>query len=286
MPKMIESAIERIADADALDRLCHLAAGRVHKVTARTAVKNALSGTWLGHPVHPIATTLPIGAWAMACALDATAGRSGAPAARRLVGLGVLAALPAAATGASDWSDTIGATQRVGLVHAWGNLTATALQAASWLVRRRGCRRSGIALSAAALGSAACAAYLGGHLSLVRGIGVNHTAFQEPVTDWTDVAALSDLTEGKPTRVTPGGVPVVLVRYQGTVYALSATCTHEGGPLDKGEIVGDGCIKCPWHGSEFRLTDGQPVRGPASVTEPSWEVKLTDDRVAVRSTPS
>jgi nitrite reductase/ring-hydroxylating ferredoxin subunit len=45
----------------------------------------------------------------------------------------------------------------------------------------------------------------------------------------------------------------------------------------------DGCVKCPWHGSEFRLDQGTVQRGPASVPEPAWDVKVADGRVAVRS---
>ena len=56
------------------------------------------------------------------------------------------------------------------------------------------------------------AAYLGGHLSFTRGVGVNHTAFQEGVADWTRVALLSELAPDTLVRVTAGGVPVLLVR--------------------------------------------------------------------------
>jgi hypothetical protein len=63
----------------------------------------------------------PIGAWLMAVAADWTGGKGGAKAAQRLVGFGVLAALGAAATGASDWSETSAAEQRVGLVHGLTN---------------------------------------------------------------------------------------------------------------------------------------------------------------------
>jgi nitrite reductase/ring-hydroxylating ferredoxin subunit len=126
------------------------------------------------------------------------------------------------------------------------------------------------------------AAYLGGHLSFVRGVGVNHTAFQETGTDWADVAAESDLADERPLRVLAGTVPVVVVRHAGQLYALSATCTHAGGPLDEGKLVDDGCIRCPWHGSTFRLASGEVVRGPASVAEPRWDVKAEDGRLYVR----
>jgi nitrite reductase/ring-hydroxylating ferredoxin subunit/uncharacterized membrane protein len=286
MRKLIEGVIDDIGEMQSLDGICGKAAGLVARATSRDVVKDTLSGTWLGHALHPMLTDLPIGAWVMASALDVTAGDAGARAARRLVGIGLVTAVPAAAAGWSDWSDTYGPPQRIGLVHALGNAAGVALQAASWAARRRGRHCAGATLSGVGLGVTLCAAYLGGHLSLVRGIGVSHTAFEEPVTDWTDVAAASDLSEGEPLRVTAQGVPVMLVRYEGDVYALSATCTHAGGPLDEGKIVGDGCIRCPWHGSVFRLADGEAVRGPASVDEPSWDVKVADGRISVRSASS
>lgn len=54
-----------------------------------------------------------------------------------------------------------------------------------------------------------------------------------------------------------------LVRQDGLIHALSATCVHAGGPLAKGTLI-DGSLRCPWHGSVFRLTDGKPLRGPAT----------------------
>ncbi|WP_330460662.1 Rieske 2Fe-2S domain-containing protein [Streptomyces sp. NBC_00820] len=286
MRKLIEGVIDDIGEMSSLDGVCSKTAGWVTRATKGDFVKNALSGTWLGHPLHPVLSDLPVGAWAMASALDVTAGRGGAKAARRLVGLGLLSAVPTAAAGWSDWADTYGPPQRVGYAHALGNAAGVALQAASWVARARGRRGAGVMLSGVGLGVTVCAAYLGGHLSFVRGIGVNHTAFQEPATKWTDVASLSVLSEDKLVRVTVEGVPVVLVRHDGQVYALSATCTHAGGPLDEGKIVGDGCIECPWHGSVFRLADGEAVRGPASVDEPPWDVKIDSGRVLVRPATS
>jgi nitrite reductase/ring-hydroxylating ferredoxin subunit/uncharacterized membrane protein len=275
-----------IADAGRLDRIADPLAKLVQRATRPTPIKNALSGTWLGHPLHPMLTDLPIGAWTMASALDLTAGESGAAAARRLVGIGVLTALPTAAAGASDWSDTYGPEQRIGTAHALANLTATLLQAVSWGARRNGQRRTGMALSGAALGVASGGAYLGGHLSFVRGVGVDHTAFQPAVEQCTDVAAFSDLNENTPTRVEVKSVPVVLVRQADTVYALSATCVHAGGPLDEGEIVDGNCIRCPWHASTYRLEGGIVVRGPATMDQPSWDVKVYDGRILVRTSSS
>jgi len=277
-----QELVRRIEDQKGLDSLSRPLADLAGRATRPDAVKNALSGTWVGHRLHPMLTDLPIGAWVMAAALDWTTGRSGAKAARRLVGLGVLAALPAAATGASDWSETYAAEQRVGLVHAASNVAGVLVQSASWVARRRGHRLTGMALSTAGLGITLCAAYLGGHLSYIRGVGVNHTAFDNAVTGWTDVAALADLAPDKPLRATAGGVPVMLVQHDGDIHALSATCVHAGGPLDEGEIVYS-CIRCPWHSSRFELDGGKVVRGPAASDQPTWEVQVEADRVYVRS---
>lgn len=277
-----QELVRQIEDLDQLDQVSRPLADLAGRATRPDAVKNALSGTWLGHQLHPVLTDLPIGAWVMAAALDWTAPRSGAKAARRLVGLGILAAVPAAATGASDWSETYGAEQRVGVVHALANSAALIVQSASWLARRRGRRLTGMALSTAGLGITLGAGYLGGHLSFIRGVGVDHTAFDNAVTDWTDVAALTELAADKPLRVTPGGVPVVLVRHDGEVAALSATCVHAGGPLDEGQVT-EGCIRCPWHASRFVLPGGKVVRGPAASDQPAWEVQVEEGRVYVRS---
>lgn len=283
MATLGQTIVRRIEAMGGLDKLAQPLAAKVKEATRPTAVKNALSGTWLGHPLHPMLTDLPIGAWVMSWVLDVLGGKRGARAARRLVGLGVLAALPTAAAGLSDWSDTYGADQRVGLVHAVGNVSGVVLQTCSYLARRRGRRFSGMAISTAAVGTMLGSAYLGGHLSFNRGVGVSHTAFEEPVTDWTDVAATEEVgKDGRPMRVSAKGVPVVLVRRGEEVCALSATCVHAGGPLDEGEIL-DGSIRCPWHGSIFRLTDGKALRGPAATTQPVWEVRTEGGRVQVRA---
>ena len=139
-----------------------------------------------------------------------------------------------------------------------------------------------MALSTAGLGVTLGAAYLGGHLSFIRGVGVNHTAFDETVADWTDVAAVSEVSPDKPVRVSAGGVPVMVVQDADRVYALSATCVHAGGPLDEGQIL-DGCVRCPWHSSRFALADGKVTHGPAASDQPTWGVRVDEGRVYVRS---
>lgn len=174
-----QQVIERLEDLESLDRLARPLAQAVSRLTRPTTAMNALSGTWLGHPLHPVLTDVPIGSRVAATALELFGGPSAKKAAKQLVGLGVLAAAPTALSGWSDWSDTYGAEQRVGLAHALDNLRAVLWRSASYAAERRGHHRRGLLFSFAGLGAMSGTAYLGGHLSYVRGIGVNHTAFEE-----------------------------------------------------------------------------------------------------------
>lgn len=280
---VLASVINDIGRAKVLDGTAKTVSGWVDAVTHPTWIKNALSGSWLGHQLHPVLSDLPIGAWGAAVALDLTAGEDSAEAARRLVGLGILASVPTGLAGASDWSTTRGGDKRVGLVHGLSNIAATTMQAGSWLARRSGHRRTGIVLSMLGLGTTLASAYLGGHLSFVRGIGVNRTAFQKPERSWTDVAADSEIADGSLTRVVVNEVPVLLTRQKGQLHAISAVCTHAGGPLDEGKLDADGCVTCPWHGSRFRIEGGAVERGPASVPQPVWKVRVKDERIELRS---
>lgn len=278
----VDKCVKRIEAAEGLDRVGLPLAAAISRLTRPALIKNTLSGVWLGHQLHPLLTDVPIGSWVAAATLDFTGGRSHRRATRRLVAIGTLAAIPTALAGASDWAETYGPEQRDGLVHAVANFSAVSLQATSYLARKRGRWLAGAILSAGGLGLMSVAAYLGGHLTYVRGTGVNHTAFQDAVSEWTDVGAVADLPQGRPVAVAAGGVPVVLVSQHGQVCALSATCVHAGGPLAEGSLI-DGALRCPWHGSTYRLTDGKVLRGPAATAQPAWQVRVEGERLQVRT---
>jgi nitrite reductase/ring-hydroxylating ferredoxin subunit len=241
----------------------------VGRAVRPTVVRNLLSGTDLGHSLHPVLTDLPIGAWMMPALLAA---------ADLLAAAGVAAAVPAAAAGLNDWSDTAGPQTRVGLVHAALNTTALSLYLASLAARAQGRRHGGKALSLAGLGVLLGGAYLGGHLSFGTGVDVNRTAWEQ----WTPVLADTELADGQLRKVDAGGVPVLLYRTAGTVYALDSTCSYMGGPLEEGTIS-DGCVICPWHGSTFRFADGSIVRGPASTPEPCYQTRIQNEHIEVRA---
>lgn len=279
--KILDKTIKAIETFDNFDHFSIPLTKIISKNTQPRVIKNTLSGTWLGHQLHPMVTDLPIGAWLSAAVLDAFSKGTPNPSSKRLVGFGILAAIPAAATGSTDWSDTTGTEQRVGFIHAVANSAALALQGISYLRRRQGKQKSAMALSTVALGITAFAGYLGGHLTLRRGTGVDHTAFQDRSDTWTKVALLSELEDNKPYKTVAGEVPIALISRDGSVYALSNSCAHAGGPLAEGTIEED-CIICPWHGSKFRISDGHAVRGPSSMSQPSWQVRIVKDAVEVR----
>jgi uncharacterized membrane protein len=114
---------------------------------------NLLNGSWLGHPVHPIITDIPIGAWTAAITLDAmeaSTGRKGiARAADAAVALGVVGAASAAVAGFADWQHTVGESRRVGFTHALLNTAALGLYITSMVARnnrQRGMARPGAGL--------------------------------------------------------------------------------------------------------------------------------------------
>jgi nitrite reductase/ring-hydroxylating ferredoxin subunit/ferredoxin-NADP reductase len=70
------------------------------------------------------------------------------------------------------------------------------------------------------------------------------------------VANKNDLKEGGLLRVEPEGKPVALAMVEGKVYAVDATCTHEGGPLDEGKLEGHE-LTCPWHYAVYDVRNGK-----------------------------
>src|SRR5215208_8264642 len=93
------------------------------------AVKNALHGVWLHHPLHPVFTDIPLGAWTTTVALDVKAAASGdesyARAGDFALAFGLAGAAGAAVTGLTDWSETDGRAKRLGLIHGLLNVAAT-----------------------------------------------------------------------------------------------------------------------------------------------------------------
>src|SRR5579875_2079489 len=92
---------------------------------------------------------------------------------------------------------------------------------------------------------------------------------------------LADLTEGAMLLGHVEGEPVLLARAEGELFAVGATCTHYGGPLAEGLIVGD-TVRCPWHHACFSLRTGEAIRAPAFNPVSCWRVEESEGRAYVR----
>ncbi len=274
-------AIDRVAEPlSKVVRSAYDAAG-----PAGQRAKNALHGVWLGHPLHPVFTDVPLGAWTTALALDAAAqGDSGMRrSATFAMGVGLAGAVGAAVTGLTDWSETDGQSRRAGLIHGLLNVTATTLFATAFALRRKDSHDGGRTCAWLGYTIALSAAYLGGDLVYRQRIGVTHADDSLP-EEFTPVLDSAALPENAMVRARAADIDVLLVRQHGHVCALVHTCAHLGGPLSEGTLK-DGSVVCPWHGSEFALDDGRVLNGPATHNQPCLVVREHNGQVEVKVAP-
>lgn len=95
-----------------------------------------------------------------------------------------------------------------------------------------------------------------------------------------DVAALSDLAPGRSIEVQVAGKALALFNVGGTIRAVSAECTHAGGPLCEGEVE-QGVVTCPWHAATFDLSTGKALTRPATLGLESYPARVVDGRIEV-----
>jgi uncharacterized membrane protein len=170
---------ERLESTTALDGLTRLVQPVADALLADPARSDALRGMWLGHALHPLMTFLPLGSWTSATVLDLAGGEGSRRAAQRLVGFGMLTAVPTAVTGLAEFGPAKPRDKRTAVVHALSNSTALALFTASWLARRKGDHRRGAVLGLAAHAGTGLGGYLGGHLTEARKVSSRHPAYDE-----------------------------------------------------------------------------------------------------------
>jgi uncharacterized membrane protein len=182
-----KSAMDLIARQDWLERVAGLAQPIIIKTfnaggRAGRKVKGFLQGGWLGHPLHPALTDVPLGAWTVALVFDAMAEGNGRKdcerAAETAVAIGLVGAIGAVVTGVTDWSETGGRARRIGLMHGLLNAGSMALYGASFLLRCRDQQRSGRNCAYLGYAISMTSAYIGGHLVFNERIGVDHVSTQ------------------------------------------------------------------------------------------------------------
>lgn len=273
-----------------LDDLANKIQPAVQRAVARGGkpAKNVLDGLWMGVPLHPVLTDVPVGSWTATLVFDGVELVSGSRFARDTadgtLAFGIAGGLAAAAAGVSDWRYLSGGSRRMGLAHGLLNAVGLALNIASLGYRISGRRRAGQLLFLTGYSLNGMGAHLGGELSYWYGLRVNRNVFESPgPEEFVPVMDESELPEDGMRRVETDGVGILLARTtDGEVRAIAARCNHFSGPLEEGEREGD-TVVCPWHQSRFDLNSGEPLEGPAVFPQSRYETRVRDGNIEIRA---
>lgn len=270
--------------------------GGVYKIPGSRLLKDVLHGTWpLRHPLHPALTDAVVGGYTVVAVLDVLYLAQRDPSLLRATDVALVAsllfALGSVLSGFTDWNETYGNERRLGILHGTLMTIITVGYLVSLWLRVGGdpsARDGAVYLGLVMWVLVAVTAHLGGEMAFGFGTGVNRQAWAEIPGTWEGTALRAEqLEDRKPVRAQlSNGYAVVVVKMDGAINAIGAVCTHAGGPLDEGEIVGrDRCdIKCPWHGSVFSLRTGAALHGPATMDEPVFETRVAaDGRVELKA---
>ncbi len=248
-------------------------------------VADVLHGKQIGHPLHPILTDITIGSWTLGVLFDVlsflTRSPSSRKAADRLITLGTISAVPTALAGITDFSGIKQDSAGHGAAHGIINSVALFFFWRSMKNRSRNHHLTGFFYSTLGLSLMTLGAWLGGDLVYNHRVGVSHVPEEKVADDWTPVLAADELKAKEPKVVKVKKHAILLTKQGRNTSAISAVCSHAGGPLEDGSFR-DGCVQCPWHGSVFNLTDGHVVHGPATFEQPHYQTQVTDGQIEIR----
>lgn len=108
----------------------------------------------------------------------------------------------------------------------------------------------------------------------------------EDITDnYTPVAKLSNVPPGKTLKVMVARLPLLLANVNNQIFAVDDTCTHEDSSLALGCLRGE-LVSCTLHGSRFNVRTGEPVEEPATEPLNTYEVRIVEGEIFVRSSRS
>ncbi|MPZ50536.1 MAG: Rieske 2Fe-2S domain-containing protein [Dehalococcoidia bacterium] len=274
----------RIEREDSLDDIARAVNKQLDSVLARVPERRKLldflHGAWLGHPLHPLLVSVPIGAWTTAVFMDALHPRGGrSHAAEAAIAVGLAGALAAAPAGWADWTALNDRQRRIGLVHGGLNGVVIASFGLS-LICRLISFGPGRFFSLLGLGGAGIAAYLGGDMVYRLQAGVAHVADEEPPGQEQMPVSEASFSEREMKRVEIDGFPVLVAKVNGRLFSLADVCPHLGCSLAEGTLMADRVI-CKCHGSEFALADGSVLGGPAVQPVQAFEVTEADGALTV-----
>ena len=101
------------------------------------------------------------------------------------------------------------------------------------------------------------------------------------MSDFVKIATTGDVAPGEVKVYDVDGKRIALCNVDGTFYAIDDVCTHDGGPLDQGQLEGEQ-IECPRHGARFDVRTGRAVVLPAIVPVRTYPVEVVDGDVKVQ----
>jgi len=252
-------------------------------------LQDFLNGSWLGHSLHAVLVDVVVGGATIVLFLDILRvffGVEAQPVASTwALGLVSLAAVGSILTGLTDFKDTPpnSGERDVVVFHGLLNTVATGFVFASFFMRLGGSHDVAFWLLLIGYLIVSVGSYIGGHVVFKYGYMVNYNAFNRGrrAKAFTAVAPVTDVPESTPTKIMFGSTAVMVVRRGEVVHALKDTCSHAGGPLSEGALVGD-TITCPWHQSVFRITDGSVVHGPAGSRQVSYAARVADGQIELQ----
>jgi nitrite reductase/ring-hydroxylating ferredoxin subunit len=250
-------------------------------------LQDFLNGSWLGHSLHPVVVDVVVGGSTVAALFQVLSWLGVADLRTALLwvlAMTGLAALSAIVSGLTDFKDTATGDERavVGL-HGLINIVASVILIAAFLILLAGGDALASWLIVGGFAVLSVGAFIGGHVVFKYGYMVNHNAFAggKKAREFTAVLPAAELPEATPTRAMLGATALVVVRRGDVVFALKETCSHAGGPLAQGTLVGD-TIVCPWHGSAFRLSDGAVRHGPSTTRQVAYCARINGDQLEVQ----
>ena len=94
------------------------------------------------------------------------------------------------------------------------------------------------------------------------------------------IAQIGDLSPGEGKVFEAEGQTIALFNVDGIYYAIENACTHVGGPLGDGALVGDQ-VTCPLHGAQFNVASGKVLGPPARSDVKSFVVTVEGSDVLI-----
>jgi uncharacterized membrane protein/nitrite reductase/ring-hydroxylating ferredoxin subunit len=249
------------------------------------------------HPIHPFLVAFPIGLWVTSFIFDLIGLASDKPgfwfAGFYAAIAGCVGAALAAIPGAIDWYSVVppkSSAKKRGLTHALLNITVLAIFI--FVAAHRGSpdmKPDNVAVLGSLIGVAilSYSGWLGGTLVYRNQIGVDHRyanagSWRERTLDSFDrpVCHTNELAPGQMMLAIVEGERIAVGRCETGIVAFSDHCTHRGGPLSDGVLIG--CtVQCPWHGSNFDVHSGRVAAGPAEQRIETYEIDIRNNEIYV-----